>query len=125
MTQNQSWKCPKCIEEAIMKSRRKKQPLKVVSKILKKPILSSKKKTNVSGVGKKKSKVSSKSSLETSDSDHKKPARRKSKQIKTKKVVDTSDSSSDDTSDDSSSDEENDKIIRIPVDKSELKEFYK
>jgi len=124
VTQNQSWKCPKCIEEDLLKRRKlsKSAPVKAIKKFVKKVIPSGKKSTPTKSRPKKVLNYKDDSSSSDTDEKSKKKIIGTTKPVKSKKIVEDSESSSD-SSESESSDDESDvdsgKIIRIPVDKYE------
>jgi hypothetical protein len=150
VTQSQSWKCPKCIEEDMMKRKKifskktaastsklaNKTPTKTIQKPVAKPAPQPKLKST--SINKRKSispkkvvrKVvssDSSSSSSSSESEGEIPAKRKSKVVSKKMIAKKeTDSSSDDSDIDSDeSDAPAGKIIRIPVDRADQHKYYK
>ena len=123
ITQDQSWKCPKCIEEDLLKRNRNAK------------ILSDRKASTGTTASKRKNlhpkKVITYKKFDTdtdSDSSTATPKKKKTQLQAKKKTAAKKESSSEDSTDVSSDEEEDDdsgKIIRIPVDRSEVHKYYK
>ena len=132
MTQTQSWKCPKCIEDDLIRRRKAFKPIQLAtSPFGRKPsklTVPPKKAISKKYIEDSESSSSESESESDTDSDfQKKPVKKivltkKSPAKKKKKVV--SESSEEDS--DSSSDDDHDspaKIIRTPIDKSEFHKY--
>ena len=124
VTQDQSWKCPKCIEEDLIKRNRNAK------------ILSDRKASIGTTASKRKNlhpkKVITYKKFDTDSDSDSSTATTESKKKKTKlqakkKPAAKKESSSEDSTDVSSDEEDDDsgKIIRIPVDRSEVHKYYK
>jgi len=138
LTKNQSWKCPKCIEEDFLRRRKKimktpvKSPVKTSVKSTKVEIAksSSEKKKPVQVHPKKllQKKYLSDQDSSSSDSDNSPPPKKRTpvkRPIKRKPRVSSSEESSDSDSSEDESDDDSGKIIRIPVATSQMATYYK
>lgn len=142
LTNNQSWKCPKCIEEDFAKRKKiVKTPVKTPMKTpMKTPIKSTKVEVAKTSSEKKKlvqvhpkkllqKKYLSDQDSSSSDSDSSPPPKKRTpvkRPLKKKPRVSSSEESSDsDSSEDEESDDDSGKIIRIPVDTSQIATYYK
>ena len=134
MTQTQSWKCPKCIEDDLIRRRKAFKPIQLAtSPFGRKPsklTVPPKKAISKKYIEDSESSSSESESESESDTDsdfQKKPVKKivltkKSPAKKKKKVV----SESSEEESDSSSDDDHDspaKIIRTPIDKSEFHKY--
>ena len=128
VTQDQSWKCPKCIEEDLLKRNRN---AKILSDRKASIGTTASKRKNLHPkkvITYKKFDTDSDSDSSTATTKSKTPKNKKTQLQAKKKPTAKKESSSEDSTDVSSDEEEDDdsgKIIRIPVDRSEVHKYYK